>query len=316
METVVNVALPVFAIILAGWGAGKAGLLGQSASQALNAFVYWAALPPLLFRAMATTPVEDILHGSFIGAFLGGLMATWALAAVVGRIVHRDEAPILIMQGMSASFANTGYMGIPLFVAAFGQAGLPPASLATVIMSAIAVGIAVVALELTGSKDRGLGGALADVAGALIRNPLVMAPAAGVAWSAGGLSLAVPVDRLFELMGAAASPCALFAIGLFMASQQLRSDMAEVSWITVLKLFWQPLFTWALAVTLFPMDPFWTASAILLAALPTGALTFVVAGRYEVYVQRSSAVILVSTVVSVVTLSVLLAIYAPRFAPA
>ena len=64
------------------------------------------------------------------------------------------------------------------------------------------------------------------------------------------------------------------------------------------------------------MDPFWTMSAILLAALPTGALTFVVASQYGVYVQRASAVILISTVFSVITLSILLAIYGPRFAPA
>jgi malonate transporter len=76
---------------------------------------------------------------------------------------------------------------------------------------------------------------------------------------------------------------------------------------------WQPLITWGLAATIFPMDPFWTASAVILAALPTGALTFVVAQRYGVYVERTSAVILVSTVVSVLTLSLLLAVYAPQF---
>jgi hypothetical protein len=318
METVVNVALPVFAIILAGVLAGKAGILGQSASEALNKFVYWIALPPLLFLAMAATPVVEILHWPFIGAFLGGVIGVWLASAVIGWILHRDPPAILTMQGMSASFSNTGYMGIPLFAAAFGDKGLPPVSIATVIMSAVSVSIAVVSLELSGpagEQRRGVGRALADVGQALVKNPLVVAPLLGIAWSAGQLPIPVPVDRLFSLLGAAASPCALFAIGLFLATQSLRSDLGEVGWITVLKLLWQPILTAGLAVWVFPMDPFWTASAILLAALPTGALTFVVASQYGVYVQRSSAVILVSTVFSVITLSILLAIYGPRFAP-
>lgn len=317
METVVNVALPVFAIILAGVLAGKAGILGQSASEALNKFVYWVALPPLLFLAMAGTPVAEILHWPFIGAFLGGVLATWAAASLLGAALHRDPPAILTMQGMSASFSNTGYMGIPLFAAAFGDRGLPPASIATVIMSAVSVGLAVVALELSGRGDdrRGVGRALADVALALGQNPLVMAPVVGIAWSWWQLPVPLPVDRLFGLLGAAASPCALFAIGLFLATQSLRSDLAEVGWITVLKLLWQPIITGALAVWLFPMDPFWTMSAILLAALPTGALTFVLASQYGVYVQRTSAAILISTVFSVFSLSLLLAIYGPRFAP-
>lgn len=313
MSAVVNVVLPVFAIILAGYLSGKARLLGPASSEALNKFVYWIALPPLLFLGMAGASLDEILHWPFIGAFLGSILAIWALAALLGAIVHRASPAVLTMQGMNASFSNTGYMGIPLFVAAFGEAGLPPATLATVIMSAVSVGIAVVCLELTGSERQGLGHALKDVVLALAKNPLVVSSVAGIAWSEAGWPIPTPFVTLFQLLGASASPCALFAIGLFLASRPLAADLAEVTWISFLKLIWQPLICWALIVAFFPMEPFWAASAILLAALPTGALTFVIAQQYEVYVERTSAVILVSTIISVVTLSVLLAIYAPAF---
>ncbi|HET8728626.1 MAG TPA: AEC family transporter [Alphaproteobacteria bacterium] len=311
MSAVFNVALPVFAIILAGYVSGRVGLLGQASSEALNKFVYWIALPPLLFLAMARASLGEILHWPFIGAFLGSVLAVWGLALLIGAAVHRGRAPILTMQGMNASFSNTGYMGIPLFVAAFGEAGLPPASLATVIMSVVAVGIAVVSLELSGADRRGVGRAVGDVVRALARNPLVVAPVLGIAWSETGVPLPAPVVNFCELTGASASPCALFAIGLFIASRPLAANLAEVGWISALKLFVQPLICWLLIILAFPMEPFWAASAIILAALPTGALTFVVAQQYQVYVERTSAVILVSTVLSVVTLSALLAIYAP-----
>ncbi|NBC33171.1 MAG: AEC family transporter [Alphaproteobacteria bacterium] len=317
MSAVVNVALPVFAIILAGVLAGRAGVLGRAASEALNAFVYWIALPPLLFLAMARAPVAETLHPNFIGAFLGGILAIWLLGSLIGRLLYGAPLAEAVMQGMSASFSNTGYMGIPLFLAAFGERGLAPAGLATVIMSLVAVGLAVTILE-TGAR-RG-GGALRAAAGAgraLARNPLVVAPLAGLGWSLAALPLPVPLVTFAELIGAAAGPCALFAIGLFLAGRSPGGETAsvdwiEAAWISVLKLVWQPVITGLLIVTLFPMEPFWALSAIILAALPTGALTFVVAQRYAVYVERASAVILVSTVLSVVTVSLLLALAGPQ----
>lgn len=315
MNAVINVALPVFAVILLGFLAGRGRILGLTASEALNAFVYWIALPPLLFLAMVEIPLDDVLRPHFVGAYLGGVLLVWLAGGLLGAIVHRPGPAASVMQGMNAGFSNTGYMGIPLFVAAFGQAGLAPALLATVIMSAVCVGIAVVGLELAGGKRRGLLHALAGVAGALVSNPLVMAPVAGLAWARLDLPLPVPVETLLDLLAAAASPCALFAIGLFLARQPLRGGLVEAGWIAALKLLWHPLATALLAATIFPMEPFWTASAILLAALPTGALTFVVAARYGVYVQRTSTVILVSTLASVVTVSLLLAVIVPAIAP-
>lgn len=317
MSAVVNVALPVFAIILAGVLAGRAGVLGRAASEALNAFVYWIALPPLLFLAMAREPVAETLHLPFIGAFLGGTLAVWLLGSLTGRLLYGSSLAEATMQGMSASFSNTGYMGIPLFLAAFGDRGLAPAGLATVIMSLVAVGLAVTILEAGARRGGGAMRAAAGAGRALARNPLVVAPLIGLGWSLASLPLPVPLVTFAELIGAAAAPCALFAIGLFLAGRSPGGDAppvnwTEAAWISVLKLVWQPVITGLLILTLFPMEPFWALSAIILAALPTGALTFVVAQRYNVYVERSSAVILVSTVLSVASVSLLLALAGPQ----
>ena len=313
MSAVLNVALPVFAIILAGFVVRRGGLLGPASSEALNGFVYWIALPPLLFLGMARSDIRETLHWPFIGAFLGSATAVWIAAVVIGFVLYRARPSILAMQGLNAGFGNTGYLGIPLLVAAFGEAAIPPATLSTVLM-ALAVGIHAAALEMAAGAGRGTGAVIRSALLALVRNPLLVAPVAGLAWAAVGLPLPTPVVTLFELTGAAAGPCALFAIGLFLGGRKLVSNMAEVAWISILKLLWQPLICYWLAITLFPMDPFWTACAVILAALPTGALAFVVAQNRGVYEERTSAVILVSTVVSIVPLSILLAFYGPIYA--
>ena len=314
MSAVFNVALPVFAIILAGVLVRRGGLLGPASSEALNGFVYWIALPPLLFLGMARSDIRETLHGPFIGAFLGSMLAVWLIAAVAGAVVLRARPAVYTMQGLNAGFGNTGYLGIPLLVTAFGEPAIAPATLATVIM-ALAVGAEAALLEMLARSGAGAAAALRSAGRALIRNPILVAPIAGLAWSASGLALPVPAVTLFELTGAAAGPCALFAIGLFLGGRRLASDPAEIAWITALKLLGQPLICYALAVWAFPMDPFWTASAVILAALPTGALAFVVAQGYGVYEERTSAVILVSTVASIVPLSILLAHYGPILAP-
>lgn len=293
---------------LAGYLAGRVRILDDAASAALNAFVYWFALPAVLFLGIARRRIDEIFNWPFVGAFLGAMLIVYALGSLIGWLIHREPGPVVNMQGLNAAFSNTGYMGIPLFLAAFGPDKLAPAILATVLMSTVMTGTAIIVLELLRNAGRGLGRAFVDVGVALAKNPLIIATAAGAAISVAQLPLPIPIVNFTEILGASAGPCALFAIGLFLAGRPLAADLGEVGWICALKLLWQPLITWALIETLFPLEPEWHSAAILLAALPMGALTFVVAQRYEVYVERTSAAILISTVLSVPTLSVLLAL--------
>lgn len=307
MPMVLDVSLPVFAIILAGYLLGRAGLLGQASSEALNQFVYWIALPPLLFLAMAGASLGEILHWPFIGAFLGSILIIWGAGIGIGALRYRPKPAVLTMQGMNASFSNTGYMGIPLFLTAFGPDGTLPAVIATVLNSAIVIGGTIVLIELDLTQGAGLRKAVIDVTRALVTNPLVIAPVAGLVWGALHLPIPAPIGTFGDLLGASAGPCALFAIGLFLATRSLSALMGgrraiEVTWLMILKLVLQPLVTWWLARHL-GLDPFWAASAVILAALPTGALAFVIASRYGIYAERTSAAILGSTVASVVTLS-------------
>ena len=316
MSIVLNVVLPVFGIILAGVVMGRTRLLGDGASDALNRFVYWAALPPVVFLGTARTPIVEFLNWPFLGTFVGGMLTVYVMAAVFAAVLHRSRADVASLQALNACFSNTGYMGIPLFLAAFGPDRIAPAILATVMMSTLMVGLAVVVLELVGSTGKGAVRALAGVAAALARNPLVVLPVLGLALSAAEVRLPTALVTFCQLLGAAAGPCALFAIGLFLAGrppsrQAVSGRMGEIGWITVLKLVVQPVLTWVLGRHVFGLAADWLTAAVVLAALPTGSLTFVVAQQYRIYVERTSTVILATTILSVVTLSVALALFPP-----
>jgi predicted permease len=308
MIAVLNVVLPVFGIVLAGYLCGRFGVLGAASSEALNAFVYYVALPALFFVSMARVPLSDILNWPFLFAYGGGALLAALLAVFAGGLWFRNRVAEQGLHGLSAIFSNTGYMGIPLLITAFGQDAALPAIIATVLNGAVVMAIGIVIVEVDISRGQGLAHVLADAAKGVLKSPLVLSAAAGIAYSLSGFAPPVAVATFCDILGAAAPPSALFAIGLFMVGRSFAGDTAEITWLVFFKLLVQPAITALIAYSLLDMAPLWSSSAITLAALPTGALVFVLAQQYGVYTRRATAVILASTILSVVTLSVLFAL--------
>ena len=306
MGAILDVVLPVFAIMLAGYLGGRFGLLGEASSEALNRFVYYAAMPALFFVSMSRVELGQAFNGPFLLAFGGGMAVTFALAVTVARFVFPNRLGALGLHGLSATFANTGYMGIPLLLTAYGEAGMTPGIVSTVFNGTLVMALGAAIIELDFGRGQGALRLIGRVALGVARSPLVASAVLGITLSALELTLPLPLATFCDILGAAAAPCALFAIGLFMVGRSFTAGAGEVAWLVGLKLLVQPLATWWLAYEVFEMAAVWAASAVVLAALPTGALVFVLAQQYGVYVQRSTAAIMVSTVLSVATLSVIL----------
>ena len=308
MEAVVNVVLPVFGIVLCGYAAGRLKLLGPGSSEALNGFVYWVSLPALFMQGLAKAPLGLIFDGPLIAAFLLAIAAIFVLPLVVARLLFPGSLGAHALHALAASFPNSGYMGIPLFLLAFGEAGSLPVIVANVAQSITVFFLVLFLIELEGGTGP-LGTRLLKIAGNLLLNPFLIGAALGLGLNASGIGLAGPFETLVKTLGAAASPCALFALGLFMVGKPITRGLPEVSWLAVAKLVLHPLAAWLIAAHVFALPGETVRALVLIAALPTGALVFVVAQRYNVFVQRGSAAVLVSTVLSLVTISALMILY-------
>lgn len=306
MEPVVNVVLPVFGIILAGYLAGLSGILGQASSEALNRFVFYVAMPVLLFHALAGVEASRALNGPFLVAYAGGQAITFVLALAFASWVHEVRLADAGLYGFTALFANTGYLGIPLATLAFGEPGALAAIVATALQSALFVAVAVALVEADLGAGAGPWGVARHVALAVLRNPLFLAPVAGIAWSLLGLRLPAPVDTFSRILGQAAGPSALFAIGLFLVGKPFAKNANAVASLAAFKLVVQPLATALLALWLIEVEPPWAVLAVVLAALPAGANCFVLATHYGIAVERTSAAILATTLGAVLTLAALL----------
>ncbi|MET0546808.1 MAG: AEC family transporter [Caulobacterales bacterium] len=307
MLSVLFVVLPVFALILAGWLARKGNVLGPHATTELNRFVVYLALPALLFDIVANAHWREIWRPDFIATF--GLAAAIVFAATVAAAVclKRRLADAAI-DGLNAAYPNTGFMGFPLALAALGPAALAPTLIATILVVCVVFAIALILIQAALHAEQPSRGMALKLTLSLARNPLIFAPALGAVALALGAVIPAPAESFLKLLGGAAPPCALVALGLFLAEPRggARAAPGAIGALVFLKLIAQPLLTWVLAVHVFHLTPALTHVAVLLAALPTGTGPFMVAQLYQRNAGITSVVVLVSTVVSLVTITLYL----------
>ena len=302
----INIVLPLFAILLAGYFAGRSGLFGDTSSAVLNRFVFVVSLPALVFVSLSRVTVDQFFNWPFLGTLGGGMLATYVLSMAVARFVFPGGLAQLGLHGLTAMYSSTGYIGLPLLLIAFGNEALVPGIIGAVITGAVFLLLAIILAEI-GNRDVARTFSLRpliNVAG----NPIFMATAAGLLVSASGMDLPRPVTVFCDLLGGAFTPCALFSAGMFMVGCPVRGNGREIGWLVFMKLAVHPLITWWLAYFVFELEGILPAVAVIQAALPSGVPVFVMAQQYQTFVTRANAAVVISTALSVVTLSVLLSL--------
>jgi len=304
MSSVLNVLLPIFALILVGFICRRTNRLGATAASEINRMVVWLCLPALLFTSTATATWEQIWHPGFVATFTLGTLAMFVLTLALRwkKAGHFADASI---DALSASYANTGYIGIPLCVMVLGGSGLEPALIASLLVVCVLFGLALVCIEVGLQSEAQVHRIVFKVLVALAKNPLVISPILGACWAMTGAPLPAPASKFLSLLGAATTPCALISLGLFLAQKQ-QGPREGTSLLVLIKLVAHPVLTWFLAYKVFHLPPLWAHSALLLSALPTGTGPFMLAEYYKREASVVSSTILISTLGSLVTLSICL----------
>lgn len=303
MTTILGVVAPVFAIVALGWIAATRRMIDEAGFKGLNGFTFNLAAPALLF-AGGTSPHQG--GGMAALVFFAGSVAIFALGVAIARRGLGKDLGAASLFALNAAFGNTVMMGIPLIVAAYGQEGLVVLisilALHSMVLLSLATVVAEIGLNATASWTRVLRATVLGVA----RNPVVMTVLVAFIWHLLDIPVPGPMRRTLELLGAAAPGTALFCLGASLTGFRAAGAMQEVAWLSVLKLLAMPALVWGLCLA-FGLGPLETAVAVTTAALPTGANAFLLARRYAIGAEASGATVLVSTLLSVATLTVVLA---------
>ena len=299
---VASLVLPVFAIIVTGWLAGELGYLSRSLADALVHFAYNVAMPALLIVTIAQEPARNLLEWRFLLAFGGGSLICFAIVFLSVRAGGKHDLASSTIHGMAAAMTNTGFVALPILHAIYGQPAVLPAAVATVFVAAVMFPITVILLE---RDARGSSAQSAGLAKQILLNPMVLSTLVGLVWAMTGLPIPAPVAAYLNMIAAALTPCALFAIGLGLSVDGLRSNLRASFALAAVKLVVMPLIVYGLCV-ITGLNPLYTVAAVICAAVPTAKTVYVLAHEHKVEEKLVAATVSVTTMLSVATLLVAL----------
>ncbi len=300
--------VPFFALIAVGYWAGRTRFFTEDATAYLTKFVFYFALSAMLFRFAANLSFDEVWDPDLIAGYLVGTIAVYGIATVVG-MARKQNVAVTAVEAQCAAIGNIGFLGIPMLALLLGEKAVG------IIMMALAVDLIVfsslIVILITGSRDgRFSMRVLQTISLGLVKNPMILAISSGLIWSALQIPIPAPMNDFLAILGGAATPGALFAIGASLASKSAER-LSVALWLSFCKLILHPAFVAVGVLVLFPVDPYTAAVVIAASALPVAGNVYILAQHYGVAPQRVSATILVSTMVSIITVSAIIAAVAP-----
>jgi len=313
-----NITFPFFALVLCGYLAARRRLLPLDAIAGLNGFVLFFALPCMLFRFGANTPIAQLLDGSVAlvwlvcGLIMVGLTVVTSLNA---RIGWNDAA----FGALVAAFPNSGFMGVPLLVALLGAQAAGPTILTMVIDMVVITSLCIALSRLDGADEHGVAKALKNALKGVLTNPMPWSILLGALASVLGFQLVGPVMKVVDMLADAASPVALFTIGAVLARSQMLAAaghtraplLRDVLPVALFKLFLHPLLVlavgWLAMRAGLPLQASALTVIVLVAALPSASNVSLLAERFGADNGRVARIILLSTASAFVTFSLAVA---------
>ncbi|MFT6103714.1 MAG: putative permease [Paracoccaceae bacterium] len=296
--------LPFFALIGLGYWAGRVRFFTPEATAYLTKFVFYFALSAMLFKFSANLSLDEVFSWGFVWAYLWGTAVVYLVVTAVALIrgLRAAEAAVEAQCGV---IGNVGFLGVPMLVLLMGEQAIGP------VMLVLAVDLLVfgslIVILITGSRDGRMSfGVLKTVGLGLLKNPMIVSIAVGFLWSGMEWPIPGPMNEFVSILGAAATPGALFAIGASLATKSAER-MEIAGWLSFSKLVLHPAAVAFSALVLFPIDAYSASVMIAAASLPVAGNVYMLAQHYGVAPARVSASILISTALSILTVSTIIA---------
>jgi len=257
--------------------------------------VYYVLFPALLFRSLATSPLALADAWRLIAVGVAFTLAGMALSALAAPLFRLPQATFAAC--FQCAFRFNTYVALAAAARVAGAAGVAAMSLLVGVLIPI-VNVAAVAMLVRGGDAR--------IMPALLRNPLVLASAAGIGWNA--LRLPVPAlpARILELLAAAALPLGLLAVGAGLRMARGTLPWPALAWWQAIKLAILPAIAYALSAVL-GLGTVERQVAVILAAVPTATSAYILAVQMNGVGAPVALLISTGTLIAVLTLPLWLA---------
>ena len=299
MGDILSLTIPFFGIILLGAFSRSSGFFDEQAGRILARFAFFVVLPAFMFVSITSAPVSEVANPHFILGYEAVTIIIFGLGIVFATRILGLAGRSSGIFALNATYPNYGYIGVPLAILAFGEGAVVPMSLILVCDSIMLLLLTAIFTRDKGSGD--LSSALVQMLRSMSRNPLLLSVLTGFIFSASGLTLPKMPIFFLDMLAGAAAPTALFALGITLVGQPIRSARAELGTITILKLVIHPLLMAAVMLKMPGLDMLWIQTAILFACLPVAANVFALSEFYQAYSGRTATSIMLTTLIASVS---------------
>ena len=307
MDSILTTVLPVFGLIVLGYAFARARFTDVASFKGLSQFVFNIAIPALLFKTTSTMDMSKVAPWNLWGAFFGGLLITWIVAAFVAKRIASLNYSGGASASMAAGFGNLAMLGTPLALSHFGQQVGVPLGIILSVHAPVLWTAATLHREIarhSGSLNwRAMG---VELINNLAKNAIVIALVIGALWRLTGFGLHPIPDKMLTMLADASVPTALFALGASLSSYSLKGSFDGMAVLIGLKMLLFPLIVFLLTHFVFPLPPLYAKLAVLFAAMPTGANAFLFAQRNDEAAPAVSGSVALGTGLAAITASVLL----------
>jgi hypothetical protein len=298
-----GLVFPVFGIIALGFALRKAGLVKANWVHILNMFVYYVSLPAIILVSFWQIDLTNPIFVKTLGInFL--VMSVLAIALLVFLFflkIDRQKKAAIFLTSLSG---NTIYMGLPIASSVVGITFYSSIVAIGIVQLSIGFLFSIILLEFWVSRTKSIKNYVLGV----VKNPIIASTVIGILFS---ILLREHVDtalkRMLEMLGATSSPLALFSLGSFLGGKFVKDHLPLATVPTAIKLLVLPVITFA-GFYLFKLKGPEVNISVLLSAMPAAVNTFVLAEKFRLDKSYVANVILISTVVSVLTLWLFLAV--------
>ncbi|MFW8594946.1 AEC family transporter [Cribrihabitans neustonicus] len=299
-QSLIDVILPVFLVIGAGYFSTLKGVFSESHIDGLAKFTQGFAIPCLLFRAMATLDLSAGFHPALLASFYTGAFTCFLIGLFGARYFFRRDWEDCVAIGFCCLFSNSVLLGLPITERAFGAENLTGNYAIIAFHSPFCYGIGITVMEIV--RSRGAGGVrmVSSVLTAMFRNVLILGIALGFAVNLSGLTIPLVVDEALQLVIRAALPGALFALGGVLVRYRPEGDLRAILFVCLTSLMIHPTIVWSMGTALaLPQDLF--RSGVLNAAMATGFNGYIFANMYGRAKRVAASSVLIATGASIFT---------------
>lgn len=308
--SIAGTVLPIFAVILLGFGAVRGGFFPRSAIGPMGGFVINFCLPAILFTAVSQSPIHQVINPWYVSAYaLGSLLVYW-LVALSARLYARQSWSESGGFALGATVSNSAFVGAPVLIALYGSLPVNAFTMNVIVENVLLLPMALIVFETARAQAQGGRAAwttLRQIGSNLVRNPIVGAIVLGLVVNLVGVSLPGPIIQGLGFLADAAIGVALFVIGGSLVGARLRGNLRAIGLVTGAKLLVHPALVALMVWWLPPFDPELQRMAILSAAMPMLSIYPVLAGRYNTE-NAYAAILMATTLASMASLALILAL--------